>query len=91
MCGRLLWGEDVVKPRKPFMMKPAMMHFISEIPLPAAYGANDLTRNADVKANRTLQSALKPNIQTKRSKVPRKNKEGEGEDGEDGEDTANRM
>ena len=88
MCGRLLWGGDVVKPRKPFMMKPAMMHFISEIPLPAAYGANDLTRNADVKANKTSQSALKSNIQMKKSKPPKKNK---GERGEDGENTANRM
>ena len=65
-----------MKPRKPFMMKPAMMHFISEIPLPAAYGANDLTRNADVKANRILQSALNPKPQAKiESKPPRKNKE----------------
>jgi len=57
------------------MMKPAMMHFISEIPLPAAYGANDLTRNADVKANRILQSALNPKPQAKiESKPPRKNK-----------------
>ena len=32
------------------MTKPAMMHFISEIPDPAAYGANDLTRRAEVKA-----------------------------------------
>ena len=28
--------ESVVKPRKPFMTNPAMMHFISEIPDPAA-------------------------------------------------------
>jgi hypothetical protein len=28
-----------------------MMHLISEIPDPAAYGANDLTRLAEVKAN----------------------------------------
>jgi hypothetical protein len=27
------------------------MHLISEIPDPAAYGANDLTRLAEVKAN----------------------------------------
>jgi hypothetical protein len=32
------------------MTKPAMMHLISEIPEPAAYGANALTRFAAVKA-----------------------------------------
>lgn len=36
----------VQAPRKPFMTKPAIMHLISEIPEPAAYGANDLTRTA---------------------------------------------
>lgn len=34
------------------MTKPAMIHFISDIPEPAAYGANDLTKVADMKANR---------------------------------------
>jgi hypothetical protein len=42
----------VQKPRKPFMTKPAMIHLISEIPEPAAYGAYDLTRTADVKAKK---------------------------------------
>jgi hypothetical protein len=28
--------RKVQKPRKPFMIKPAMMHLISEIPDPAA-------------------------------------------------------
>jgi hypothetical protein len=40
----------VQKPRKPFMTKPAIMHFISEMPEPAAYGAKDFTRVADVRA-----------------------------------------
>jgi hypothetical protein len=43
----------VHEPRNPFMTKPAMMHLISEMPEPAAYGAYDLTRVAAVKANRT--------------------------------------
>lgn len=38
-------------PRKPFITNPAIMHLISEIPDPAAYGAKDLTSVADVKAN----------------------------------------
>jgi hypothetical protein len=29
-------GWDVVNPKNPFMMNPAIIHFISEIPLPAA-------------------------------------------------------
>lgn len=29
-------GRYVVKPRKPFIVKPAIMHFISLMPLPAA-------------------------------------------------------
>jgi hypothetical protein len=40
-------------PRNPFMTKPAMMHLISEIPEPAAYGANVLTRTAAIKASNT--------------------------------------
>jgi len=43
---------NVVNPRKPFMVKPAMMHLISLIPLPAAYGAKDFTRYAEVNAKR---------------------------------------
>ncbi len=41
----------VQSPRKPFILKPAMMHLISEMPEPAAYGANDLTKVAAVNAN----------------------------------------
>jgi hypothetical protein len=52
-------GGDVVKPRKLFITNPAMMHLISLIPLPAAYGAKDRTRNAEVKANRTSSLAGK--------------------------------
>jgi hypothetical protein len=48
-------GEYVAKPRKPFIMNPAMMHFISLIPLPAAYGAIPLTKNAETKANTTYR------------------------------------
>jgi hypothetical protein len=44
--------KSVVKPRKPFITKPAIMHFISEIPEPAAYGAKLLTSLAAVKENR---------------------------------------
>lgn len=43
---------SVQKPRKPFMTKPAIMHLISEMPEPAAYGAYDLTRLAAVRANK---------------------------------------
>jgi len=42
---------NVQKPRNPFITNPAIMHFISEIPDPAAYGANDFTRLAEVRAN----------------------------------------
>lgn len=44
--------SNVHAPRKPFITKPAMMHLISEIPEPAAYGANDLTKVAEMKAKR---------------------------------------
>lgn len=43
--------SSVHPPRNPFMTKPAMMHLISEIPEPAAYGENDLTSLAAMKAN----------------------------------------
>lgn len=33
----------VQKLKNPLMMNPPMMHLISDIPEPAAYGANDLT------------------------------------------------
>lgn len=34
------------------------MHFISDIPEPAAYGANDLTKHAEVKANSTYYPSI---------------------------------
>lgn len=37
--------------RKPRMKKPERIHLISEMPEPAAYGANDLTMKAQEKAN----------------------------------------
>lgn len=37
------------------MTKPAIMHLISEIPEPAAYGAKDLTRVAATKAKKVCQ------------------------------------
>jgi hypothetical protein len=42
--------RSVQPPRKPFITKPAMIHLISEIPDPAAYGAKVLTSLADVNA-----------------------------------------
>ena len=45
--------KSVHPPKKPFITKPAMMHFISEMPDPAAYGANDLTNFAAINANNT--------------------------------------
>jgi hypothetical protein len=47
----MLLIPNVVAPRKPFMTNPAMIHFISLIPLPAAYGAKLFTRRAAVKLN----------------------------------------
>jgi hypothetical protein len=41
---------NVQSPRKPLITNPPMMHLISEIPDPAAYGANDLTSLAAEKA-----------------------------------------
>ena len=49
----MLLMASVVNPRKPFMMKPARMHFISEMPLPAAYGAYCRTRYAADRAKTT--------------------------------------
>ncbi len=40
----------VRRPRNPFITKPAIIHLISEIPDPAAYGAKDLTKVAATKA-----------------------------------------
>lgn len=45
--------SSVQAPKKPFMTKPAMMHLISEMPDPAAYGANVLTRIAATNASKT--------------------------------------
>lgn len=35
---------NVANPRKPFIMNPARIHFISDIPEPAAYFARERTR-----------------------------------------------
>jgi len=43
-------------PKKPFMTKPAMMHFISEMPDPAAYGAKLWTKVAAVRENNAAKS-----------------------------------
>ena len=42
---------NVQKPRKPFMMNPARMHLISDIPEPAAYLARFLTKCAATNEN----------------------------------------
>jgi hypothetical protein len=47
----MLLMHSVVAPKNPFMTNPAIMHFISLIPLPAAYGAKLLTSRAAVKLN----------------------------------------
>jgi hypothetical protein len=47
--------KSVVNPRKPFITKPAMMHFISEIPDPAAYGAKLFTSLAAVNENKAAK------------------------------------
>lgn len=41
----------VQPPKYPCITKPAIIHLISEIPEPAAYRANVLTREAETKAN----------------------------------------
>lgn len=38
-------------PKNPFIIKPAKIHLISDIPEPAAYFANDLTRWPAVNEN----------------------------------------
>jgi len=43
--------KKVAKPRYPFIMNPARIHFISEIPEPAAYLARFLTRCEAINAN----------------------------------------
>jgi hypothetical protein len=47
----MLLIPNVVAPRNPFITNPAIMHFISLIPLPAAYGAKLFTSRAAVKLN----------------------------------------
>ena len=47
--------RSVQKPRNPFITKPAMMHLISDIPEPAAYGAKDFTSRAEEKAKRAAK------------------------------------
>lgn len=49
----MLLMRRVVALRKPFMMKPARIHLISDIPDPAAYGAHLRTMKAAEKAKRT--------------------------------------
>jgi hypothetical protein len=48
--------NSVHAPRKPFITKPAMMHFISDMPDPAAYGAKLLTSVAAVRENSAAKS-----------------------------------
>jgi hypothetical protein len=47
----ILLMPSVVAPKKPFITNPAIIHFISLMPLPAAYGAKLLTSRAAVKLN----------------------------------------
>jgi hypothetical protein len=49
----ILLIKNVANPRNPCIINPAKMHFISEIPDPAAYFANDRTRWAAIKENIT--------------------------------------
>ena len=43
--------KNVQNPKNPFMMKPAMIHLISEMPDPAAYFARDWTKCAATNEN----------------------------------------
>lgn len=52
----MLLMNSVVAPRNPFITNPAMMHFISLIPEPAAYGAKLFTSVAAVSANSPANS-----------------------------------
>ena len=47
----ILLIANVENPRNPFMINPARIHLISEIPDPAAYLAMERTRWAAVKEN----------------------------------------
>lgn len=44
------------------MMNPAMMHFISEMPGPAAYGASRFTKNAATNAKDICRSSDQPTV-----------------------------
>ena len=48
---QMLFKSNVRRPRKPFITNPARIHFISEIPDPAAYGAKERIINAQIAAN----------------------------------------
>ncbi len=48
--------NKVQNPRNPFMTNPAIIHLISDIPDPAAYGAKDFTSLAAVKAKRVANT-----------------------------------
>lgn len=50
----MLFKSNVRLPRKPFITNPARIHFISEIPDPAAYGAKVRIINAQTAANNVL-------------------------------------
>ncbi len=56
----ILLIAKVEKPRNPFMINPAKIHLISEIPDPAAYLANERTRWAAVNENAVWKHSLKP-------------------------------
>ena len=47
----MLLIPNVANTRKPFIMNPAKIHLISDIPDPAAYFASDLTRCAAMNEN----------------------------------------
>ncbi len=46
---------SVQAPRYPFITNPAIIHLISDIPDPAAYGAKDLTSVAAVREKRAAK------------------------------------
>ena len=47
----MLFISNVRLPRKPFITNPARIHFISEMPDPAAYGAKERIMYAQTVAN----------------------------------------
>jgi hypothetical protein len=54
----MLLIANVQNPRYPFMMNPARIHLISDIPEPAAYFAKDRTKWAAVNENIALIASL---------------------------------